>query len=104
MSPENEWRAKWEADGLHIVGITDLFPNAFSTAHLGFESDDPLTGTRTYRLQFARDKEPFCGQELVGPVHHLEQSLPATIRNVRVLSPNGVEVGYCAVPLSRSAT
>ena len=93
MTFRDSWRASWEADGLHISGTTDLFPNDFSTVQLQFESDDRVTGVRTYRLVFSRDKEPFCGKDLIGPVVHVDRSAPEAIRAIRVVSPAGVEVG-----------
>ena len=98
MDLHNSWRARWEAGRLHISGTTDLFPNDFSTAQLRLESDDRAAGVRTYRLAFSRDKEPFCGKDLVGPVHHYERSVPPEIRIVRVVDPAGLEVGVCAIP------
>jgi len=97
MNLRDSWRATWEADGLHVSGTTDLFPNDFSTVRLELGSDDGAAGVRTYRLAFFRDKEPFCGADLIGPVHHLDRSAPARTRRIRILSPTGVEVGACAV-------
>jgi len=98
MGLRNSWQAAWENDRLHISGITDLFPNDFSTAQLRLESDDTAAKARIYRLVFSRDKEPFCGKDLIGPVHHYERGLPQTIEQVRVLSPDGVEAGTCMIP------
>ena len=98
MSFRDSWAAAWERNLLHISGTTDLYPNDFSTAHLQFDSDDERTGTRTYRLGFARDKEPFCDKDRVGPVHHYERLVPRGIRRIRVLSDDGTELGTCAVP------
>jgi len=98
MDLRDSWRAAWERKLLHVSGTTDLYPNDFSTAHLRFDSDDESTGTRTYRLGFARDKEPFCDKDRVGPVHHYDGYVPRGIRRIRVLSADGTELGYCAVP------
>lgn len=104
MEVRTMWRAEWEPAGLHISGTTDLFPNDFSTAQLQFESDDRGAGVRTYRLAFFRDKEPFCGADLVGPVHHWDRSVPADIRVVRVMSPAGVEIATCVIRALDPAT
>ncbi len=104
MDLRNSWRAAWEKMGLHISGTTDLFPNDFSTAHLRPESDDREAGVRTYRLGFARDKEPFCGTDLVGPVHHWDRNISHDIRVVRVLSPTDVEIARCVIEPRDAAT
>ena len=100
----DSWQAVWEGHLLHVSGMTDLYPNDFSTAHLESVADDRRTGTRTYRLGFARDKEPFCDEVGVGPVHHYEASLPRDIRQLRIVSPDGTELGTCAVPPPASGT
>jgi len=104
MDFRNSWGATWQADGLHVAGTTDLFPNDFSTAQLHLETYDRLAGIRTYRLAFSRDKEPFCGKDLVGPVVHVDRFAPADTRVVRVVSPTGVEVGLCHVRSRAPAT
>ena len=98
MSIDDSWRADWEAGGLHVSGMTDLFPNGFSTASLRREDavDDP--DTVTYRLVFHRDKEPFCDKDLVGPVHHWERSVPAGVRRIRIVFPDGRGGVELAVP------
>jgi len=98
MDLRDSWHAAWERNLLHISGTTDRYPNDFSTAHLRFEADDRRTGTRTYRLGFARDKEPFCDKDRVGPVHHYDASVPREIRLIRVVSADGMELGSCSVP------
>jgi len=98
MDLRDSWRAAWERKLLHVSGMTNLYPNDFSTAQLRFDSDDKRTGTRTYRLGFARDKEPFCDKDRVGPVHHYDGYVPRHIRRIRVLSADGTELGTCAVP------
>jgi len=92
---EDSWRADWEAGGLHISGMTDLFPNDFSTASLHREDALQYPDTVTYRLVFHRDKEPFCDKDLVGPVHYWEASLPAGVHRIRIIFPDergGVEI------------
>jgi hypothetical protein len=96
MSFSDSWTAHWESLGLHIAGMTDRVPNTFSTArlvHVPAEESD----TRTYRLMFGRDKEPYCDHNLVGPVHHLDSSAPRSVRRIRVLSGDGVEIAVFAV-------
>ena len=104
MNLRDSWRTAWEADGLHIAGTTDLFPNEFSTVQLQAESDDRAAGVRTYRIAFSRDKEPFCGKDLVGAVVHVDLTAPSNVRIVRVVGPTGVEVGRCAVRPREAAT
>ena len=98
MRFQDSWQAVWEQFGLHVSGMTDLFPDDFSVAGLRLDADDAHTGTRTYRLELFRDKEHFCDADLVGPVHHYERSFPAKLRRIRVVSPDGVEIGACPVP------
>ena len=98
MNLRDSWQATWERRLLHVSGMTDLYPNDFSTAHLDFDKDDERTGTRTYRLGFARDKEPFCDKDRVGPVNHYEASVPRHIRFLRIVKQDGEEIGRCAVP------
>jgi hypothetical protein len=57
-------------DGTLRVEGQARYPNDFSTATL-----EPLPGApsdsstlRAYSLAFHRDKEPFCGPDLIGPV------------------------------------
>jgi hypothetical protein len=87
MTLQDSWRAVWEGHRLHGSGTTDLFPNDFSTASL--ERSDVLSDAATvaYRLGFHRDKEPFCDKDGVGPVHHVERSLPAVARRIRIVFP-----------------
>jgi hypothetical protein len=98
MDLRDSWQSAWERNLLHVSGMTDLYPNDFSTAYLRLDSDDRPTGIRTYRLGFARDKEPFCDESGVGPVHHYDASVPLEIRQIRVLTADGTEIGNCAVP------
>jgi hypothetical protein len=78
--------------------MTDLFPNDFSTASLqrADARDDPETVI--YRLLFHRDKEPFCDKNRVGPVHHWEPSVPADVRRIRIIFPDGRGGVELAVP------
>jgi hypothetical protein len=98
MSVEDSWRADWEAGGLHISGMTDLFPNDFSTASLHREDALQYPDTVTYRLVFHRDKEPFCDKDLVGPVHYWEASLPAGVHRIRIIFPDGRGGVEIAIP------
>ena len=94
----DSWQAAWEGGLLHVSGTTDLYPNDFSTAHLDFVADDVRSGTRIYRLGFARDKEPYCDADRVGPVHHYDPSVRREIGRIRIVSADGTELGTCAVP------
>ena len=98
MSLADSWRAEWQESVLVISGITDLFPNDFSTAALRREWPGRDLETATYRLMFARDKEPFCGPDLVGPVRHYESSLEPHIRRLQIVAPNGHELTVITVP------
>ena len=98
MSLANSWRAEWRERVLVISGTTDLFPNDFSTAALRREPGGRDSEIATYRLTFARDKEPFCGPDLVGPVSHYESSLEPRIRRLKIVAPNGHELAVITVP------
>ena len=79
--PES-WKAEFEGGALHISGIVK-YPNDFSTASLErVDSHDP--DVVSYRLEFHRDKEPFCGTDLMGPVHYRERHLPRRAVRIRV--------------------
>ena len=97
MSLPDSWRAEWRGRHLVISGITDLFPNDFSTASLRREPDGDDPQTVTYRLTFARDKEPFCGTDLVGPVTYFENSLDSRVRRLRIIAPNGDQLALMVV-------
>src|SRR6266853_4608229 len=77
------WKAEFEGNTLHISGTT-RYPNDFSTASL--ERVDSHSGSEvvSYRVVFHRDKEPFCGPDLIGPVHHFERHLLAGTVRIRV--------------------
>jgi len=84
MNYRNTWKAVWENDVLHISGITDLFPNDFSTSDL--ERLEDTDNKLTYKIIFHRDKEPFCDKDLVGPVHYFESDLPKNIKKLKIIS------------------
>jgi hypothetical protein len=77
------WKAEFEGRTLHISGVVK-YPNDFSTASL--ERVDSHVGSEvvSYRVVYHRDKEPFCGPDLIGPVHYYERNLPAGAACIRV--------------------
>ena len=77
------WKAEFEGNALHISGVAK-YPNDFSTASLERVDSYARDGVVSYRVVFHRDKEPFCGPDLIGPVHHLERLLPAEAVRIRV--------------------
>jgi hypothetical protein len=85
MSPDPQsWKATFEDGSLHIEGVA-RYPNTFSTAGLERASIlPPANGILAYQVVFYRDKEPFCGPDLIGPVHHFEQKLPTDAVRIRV--------------------
>jgi len=95
MKPTSDtWSAEPEGSSLSIRGNA-TFLNDFSTASLRREQYSLLDGDiLTFRLSFHRDKEPFCGPELVGPVHHFEVHVPATVSRVRVISESGEQFEF----------
>jgi hypothetical protein len=100
MAPTSDnWIAEFdEARRLWIRGSA-TFPNDFSTASLRREQYSLADGDLlTFKLQFHRDKEPFCGPDLIGPVHHLERHIPETVSRVRVVSESGEQFDF---PISR---
>jgi hypothetical protein len=82
MNHKETWQASWENGVLHISGITDLFPNEFSTSSLERIEND---GDLLYKIVFHRDKEPFCNSDLVGPVHYFESNLPKGIKAIKIM-------------------
>ena len=90
MKPtSDDWSAEPEGTSPSIRGSA-TFPNDFSTASLRREQYSLLEGdTITFKLLFHRDKEPFCGPDLIGPVHHFERNIPPTVSRVRILSESG---------------
>ena len=79
----SSWRAEFEGGALHISGVAK-YPNDFSTASLERVDFDAGSGVVSYRVVFHRDKEPFCGPDLIGPVHYFERQLPAGATHIRV--------------------
>ncbi len=78
------WKAEFDGSTLHISGVAE-YPDDFSTA--GLERTTAAVaepGVLSYRVVFHRDKEHFCGTDLIGPVHHFERSLPAGAARIRV--------------------
>ena len=70
------------------------YPNDFSTATLEPLSEVPASPTRqAYALVFHRDKEPYCGPDLIGPVIYVSRAKElARIEVVRVyVTPDSYE-------------
>ena len=90
MKPtSDDWSADPEGTSLSIRGKA-TFPNDFSTVSLRREQYSLLQGdTLTFKLLFHRDKESFCGLDLIGPVHHFERHIPPTVVRVRIVSESG---------------
>jgi len=82
--------AEFDGGTLHISGVVE-YPDDFSTASL--ERVDSHVGSEVviYRVVFHRDKEPFCGPDLIGPVHYYERNLPLGVTRIRVVGTNQVE-------------
>jgi hypothetical protein len=96
MNFRDSWKAEWENGALHISGTTDRFPYDFFTASLRrVRSDDP--GIARYEVVFGRDKEPFCGPDLVGPVHFWDR-IDLGVRTVRIFVPDDDEFAEVPVP------
>ncbi len=95
MKPTTDsWSAELEGNNLWIQGSA-TFPNDFCTASLTREPYSLLDGdTLTFKLSFHRDKEPFCGPDLIGPVHHFERHIPPTVSRVRVVSESGEQFEF----------
>jgi hypothetical protein len=95
MKPSSkEWSAERQGSHLSIEGRA-TFPNDFSTARLRRKPYSLLDGsTLTFTLSFNRDKEPFCGANLIGGVRHLERNVPETVSKVRVVSELGEEFEF----------
>jgi hypothetical protein len=54
-------------------------------------ADDPTAPDLiVYRVVFHRDKEPFCGPDLIGPVHYYELHLPRDKTRIRVIAEEGI--------------
>jgi|SRR6185503_18794282 len=95
MKPTSDsWSAEQEGSSLTIRGSA-TFPNDFSTASLKREQYSLLDGdTVTFELSFHRDKEPFCGPDLVGSVYHFERHIPPTVFRVRIVSELGEQFEF----------
>ena len=99
MRFKESWKAEWEADVLHISGVTDQFPNDFSTSSLRREkSTGP--GVAVYAVVFHRDKEPYCDPNLIGPVHFFERDLEPGTHTLRITAPGDLDHVDLAVPPS----
>ena len=68
-------RALWRGGTLHIEGRV-RYPNDFSTATLEPVLDVPLASStwRAFAVAFHRDKEPYCGPDLMGPVVYVSRA------------------------------
>jgi len=95
MKPASDtWSAELDGSSLTIRGSA-TFPNNFSTASLRRQQYSLADGdTLTFLLSFHRDKEPFCGPDLVGPVHHFARHVPDTVSRVRVVSESGEQFEF----------
>ena len=86
MNYSETWKVEWEKAVLYVSGMTDLFPNDFSTSHLRrrtVEGNEEVN-VACFDLGFARDKEPFCTKDLVGPVHHWDAAIPEGANLIRI--------------------
>jgi hypothetical protein len=84
------WKAWFELGTLRVTGSATRYPNDFSTASLAREPDDPtVPDLLIYRVVFHRDKEPFCGPDLMGPVSYYEQRAPVNKRRIRIIAAEG---------------
>ncbi len=80
------WKAERNGNTLHISGVV-TYPDVFSTAGLERTPDSAAeSGVLSYRVVFHRDKELFCGPDLIGPVHHVERHLPKVATRIRVVT------------------
>ena len=85
------WEARFESGSLHITGNFTQYPDDHSTAGLAREPDDPsASDLLVYRVVFDRDKEPFCGPDLMGPVHYFEPHVPPNKARIRVIATEGI--------------
>lgn len=100
MNFKDSWKAEWQGGALHISGVTDRFPNTFSTASLKRIGSDS-EGAVAYHIQFHRDKEPFCGPDLTGAVHYFERTLPLDVRSVTISFPGDPDFVTVQVPQRR---
>jgi len=86
------WKAEFLDGFLHISGVA-TYPNDFSTATLERVHSNSNSDILTYRVVFHRDKEPFCGPDLIGPVHYFEKHLPTAAAHILV-SVDGHQVQF----------
>jgi len=77
------WKAEFDGATLHISGAVE-YPNDFSTASLERVDSNVDPDVVSYRVVFHPDKEPYCGPDLIGPVHYYERNLPPGVRRIRV--------------------
>ncbi len=97
-----EGTAEWVEGSLRVLGRA-RFPSVFCTASLEKAPELALPGTPrdtlVMRVTFARDKEPFAGPDLIGPVlFYSRDPLALLARAVQVhVAPGHVEV----VPIRR---
>jgi hypothetical protein len=77
------WKAEFDGGTLHISGAVE-YPNDFSMASIERVDSNVDPGVVSYRVVFHRDKEPYCGPDLIGPVHYSERNLPPGVRHIRV--------------------
>ena len=82
------WQAQFEGRSLHISG-TVKFPDDFSVASLERTAAPPELDMIAYRVVFHRDKEHFCGPDLIGTLHYFVQHLPVGVARIRVLFDGG---------------
>lgn len=88
----DSWSAVMQGGALLVRGKA-RFPNDFSTASLTRRQYSIADGdTLTFDLVFNRDKEPFCGPDLIGEVTHFERNLPNDVLKVRVIVGGETEV------------
>jgi hypothetical protein len=103
MSAVKDWTLEWEGPVLHVAGVSDLYPNDFSTASLRPDAAVSTPNILAYRLKFSRDKEHFS-EDGVGPVHYWEHHVPASARLVRILNPAGGFIADVSIPARAPAT
>ena len=95
-------RAELSGGVLRVLGQA-RYPSAFCTASLEPAPELALPGTGAdtlvLRVTFGRDKEPFAGPDLVGPVaYHSRDRVPDAVRRLQVhVAPGHVE----ELPLER---
>lgn len=88
--------AEWVDGSLRVIGKA-RFPSMFCTATLEPAPELALPGTRpdtlVMRISFGRDKEPFAGPDLVGPVaYYARDALARRARMVQVhVAPDQIE-------------